>query len=65
MKKYPHSSITLNLNLIYAKVFMYKDGDTFDSDTKKHLEFVVQNELDKTHPRYMLAKEFLLNNKFK
>jgi hypothetical protein len=38
--------------------------DKFDSETKEHLVFVVQNELDKTHPRYLLAKEFLLNNEF-
>jgi len=63
--KYPNNPITLNLNLVFAKIFMLKDGDTIDLKTKTHLEFVVQNELDKTHPRYMLAKEFLLNNKFK
>lgn len=63
--KYPHHSTTLDLNLIFVNIFMVKDDDTYDNDTKTHLEFVVQNELDKTHPRYMLAKEFLLNNKFK
>lgn len=64
--KYPHDPITLDLNLIFAKIFMLKDDDdNIDMETKTHLEFVVQNELDKTHPRYMLAKEFLLNNKFK
>jgi len=25
----------------------------------------IQNELDKTHPRYLLTREFLLNNQFK
>lgn len=66
IKKYPNNSITLDLNLIFAKIFLLKDSnDNFSLNTKKHLEFVVQNELDKTHPRYMLAKEFLLNNKFK
>lgn len=63
--KYPHHSTTLELNLIFVNIFMEKDGDKYDNRTKTHLEFVVQNELDKTHPRYMLAKEFLLNNKFK
>jgi len=62
--KYPHNPITLDLNLIFAKIFMDKDGDTIDLETKSRLEFVVQNKLNKTNPRYMLAKEFLLNNKF-
>jgi hypothetical protein len=62
--KYPHNPITLDLNLVFAKIFMKKDGATIDLETKSRLEFVVQNELDKTNPRYMLAKEFLLNNKF-
>jgi len=62
--KYPHHALVLNLHLIYANLFMLKNNEKIDSGTKKHLEFVVQNELDKTHPRYMLAKEFLLNNKF-
>jgi hypothetical protein len=62
--KYPNNPITLDLNLIFVNIFMIKDDDTYDAMTKTRLEFVVQNELDKTHPRYMLAKEFLLNNKF-
>jgi hypothetical protein len=64
-EKYPHHPLILNLHLIFVNFFSRLIDDKFDSDTKKHLEFVVQNELDKTHPRYMLAKEFLLNNKFK
>lgn len=62
---FPHHPLTLELHLIYAKIFMRKDGDIIDKDTKAHLEFVIQNELDKTHPRYLLTREFLLNNQFK
>lgn len=62
--KYPHHPLLLNLHLIFAKIFMTKSGGLIDNETKKHLEFVVQNELDKTHPRYLLAKEFLLSNSF-
>ena len=65
MQKYPNNPITLNLNLVFAHIFMQKEDDKIDSSTKKRLEFVVQNELDKTNPRYLLAKEFLLNNQFK
>lgn len=63
--KYSHHPLLLNMHLIFAKVFMAEYGGKIDSDTKFHLEFVVQNEKDKTHPRYLLAKEFLLNNKFR
>jgi len=63
--KYPHHPLVLKLHLIYANLFMLKNDGIIDSDTKKHLEFVVQNQLEKTHPTYLLAKEFLLNNKFK
>jgi hypothetical protein len=63
-QKYPNHSVTLELNLIFAKLFFKKNGDSYDLETKSRIEFIVQNELDKTHPRYMLAKEFLLNNKF-
>lgn len=63
-EKYPSHPLVLNLHLIYADFFMLKIDDKFDSDTKQHLEFVVKNEPDKTHPRYLLAKEFLLSNKF-
>ena len=62
--KYPHHPITLNLHLIFAKIFMKKISGKIDAETKKHLEYVVQNELDKNSGRYMLAKEFLLDNKF-
>lgn len=62
--KYLHNPLTLNLHLIFAKLFMNRSGDIIDSQTKQHLEFVVQNELDKTHPRYLLAREFLLDNQF-
>ncbi len=63
-KEYPHHPITLNLHLIMSRIFMYVYDGKIDLRTKGHLEFVVQNELDKTHPRYLLAKEFLLSNKF-
>ena len=63
--KYPHHPLTLNLHLIFAKSFLDKTEGVIDSETKQHLEFVIQNELDKTHPRYLLAREFLLNNNFK
>ncbi|MDP2302802.1 MAG: hypothetical protein Q8N03_10320 [Ignavibacteria bacterium] len=63
-KKYPNHPLILNLHLIFAKIFINITDDKIDSATKKHVEFVVQNELDKTHPRYLLAKEFLISNKF-
>lgn len=61
---YPHHPITLNLHLIIAKVFMSKTSDGYDYSTKKHLEYVLQNEVDKTSPRYMFAREFLLDHNF-
>jgi hypothetical protein len=62
---YPKSSVTLNLHLIIAWAFMvYKDG-TYDLRTKKHLEYIIENEPDKTSPRYLLSKNFLENNKFR
>ncbi|MCH7963154.1 MAG: hypothetical protein IH852_04360 [Bacteroidetes bacterium] len=63
-EKHPNHPLVLNLHLIYANYFKLIDDEKFDSYTKKHLEFVVQNEPDKTHPRYLMAKEFLLSNKF-
>jgi len=62
--KYTHHPITLNLHLIVAKVFINKKNGKFSNEVKQHLEYVVKNELDKTNPRYLLAREFLLNNKF-
>ena len=62
--KYPHHPITLDLHLIFAKVFMRRTSGNFNIDTKKHVEYVVQNDLDKNDWRYMMAKEFLLDNKF-
>jgi len=64
-KKYPHHPLTLNLNLIFAKVFCSYSGEVTDPQIKKYLEFVIQNEQDKTHPRYLLTREFLLDNQFK
>ena len=66
-KKYPNHHLTLDLCLILAKSFLRDNaGDKiFSLFAKENFEFVVQNELDKTHPRYLLTKEFLLNNKFK
>jgi len=65
--KYPHHPLTLELHLIFAKVFLDRNTYTeeINLETKKHLEYVIKNELDKTHPRYLLTREFLLNNKFK
>lgn len=62
--KYPHHPITLNLHLILAKVFLSKSSGKFSNEVKQHLEYVTKNELDQTNPRYLLAREFLLNNKF-
>jgi hypothetical protein len=62
--KYPNHSLTLNLHLIFARIFMNVSRRKIDIETKQHIEFVVQNELDKTHPRYLLAKEFLISNNF-
>jgi len=63
--KYPHHPLTLDLHLIFAKIFGMYLGRVIYPEIKKHLEFVIQNELDKTHPRYLLTREFLLNNQFK
>ena len=63
--KYPHHPLTLDLHLIFAKIFGMYLGRVIYPQIKKHLEFVIQNELDKTHPRYLLTREFLLNNQFK
>src|SRR4030065_803640 len=60
--KYPHPPLTLNLYFIFAKIFGMHSGIVIYKEIKKHLEFVIQNELDKTHPRYLLTREFLLNN---
>jgi len=63
--KYPHHPLTLDLHLIFAKIFGMYLGRVIYPEIKKHLEFVIQNELDKTHPRHLLTREFLLNNQFK
>lgn len=64
-KKYPNHPITLELHLIVASYFINIENDEIDSETKEHLEFVIQNEKNQNHPRYILTKQFLLNNKFK
>ena len=62
--KYPSHPLTLNLHLILSKVFMTVDGDVIDAGTLRDLQFILNNDQDQTDIRYMLAKEFILNNKF-
>ncbi len=63
-KKYPSHPITLNLHLICANLFMTKKSGLIDAGTLKHLEFILKNDPNQTDLRYMLAKEFILMNKF-
>lgn len=65
VKKYPNHTITLDLHLLMANVSISLNQGTPSKDTQEYVEYVVQNETDKTNIRYLLAKEFLLNNKFK
>jgi hypothetical protein len=62
--KYPNHPITLNLHLIFCKIFMTRHDGKFNNETLKHLQYILNNDNDQTDYRYMLAKEFILNNKF-
>ncbi len=62
--KYPSHPLTLNLHLIMARIFMHKSSGRYDSETARHLNFILKNDQDKLGVRYTLAKEFVLNNRF-
>ena len=62
--QFPSHPLTLDLHLICAKEFMKKSGNGFDPSTLYHLQFILDNDKDKLSARYLLVKEFVLNNKF-
>lgn len=62
--KYPSHPVTLELNMLMANILLTVNRNKTDSEIQKYFEFIVQNEKDKSHPRYLLSKDFLLNNKF-
>jgi hypothetical protein len=63
-RKYPHHPVTLDLHLVFAKLFMKKKSGLIDGNTLKHLNFILKNEEDRMSARYIIAKEFILNNRF-
>jgi len=63
-KEYPSHPITLNLHLMFARVFMEKKRNKINYETLQHLTYVLENETDKLNLRYLFAKEFVSNNTF-
>ena len=68
--KYPDHSLTLNLHLIIAKIFLEEEGADDDkgiksAEAKEHLEYILKNDPDQAGLRYLLVKEFMRINKFK
>ena len=70
--KYPDHSLTLNLHLIIAKIFLEEEKAAADDDkgiksseAKEHLDYILKNDPDQAGLRYLLVKEFMLINKFK
>lgn len=62
--KYPSHRLTLDLHLVFAKIFMERSRGSIDRQTLNHLEFILQNDPDRLSPRYLLAREFIENNSF-
>ncbi len=56
--------ITLNLHLMFARVFFKKKRKKINYETLSHLEYVLENEKNKLSLRYLFAKEFVSNNVF-
>ncbi len=63
-EKYPAHPLTLDLHLLFGKIFMERSGDRIDRQTLDHLQFILRNDPDKLSPRYLLAREFVENNSF-
>jgi hypothetical protein len=63
-KEYPSHPITLDLHLMFARVFMEKKHNKINYETLEHLTYVLENETDKLSLRYLFAKEFVSNNVF-
>lgn len=65
VREYPTHSITLDLHLLVASFFVQIEESYLDNDTKRLLEYVVQNDQDKTGIRYLLTRQYLLTHKFR
>jgi len=62
--EFPSHPITLNLHLMFARVFMKKKRNKINYETLQHLTYVLENERNKLSLRYLFAKEFISNNVF-
>jgi hypothetical protein len=62
--KYPSHPLTLDLHLLFGKLFMERSRGRIDMQTLNHLQFVLENDPDQLSPRYLLAREFIENNSF-
>ena len=62
--QFPSHPLTLEIHLICAKEFMHKDWKNIDNETLNHLRYILDNDEDKLSNRYLLVKEFILNNTF-
>ena len=63
-EKYPSHPITLDLNLVFAKVFMDRQKGLIIKEVLDYLQFVLENDPNKNGFRYFLTKEFVSNNEF-
>ena len=64
-EKFPKEELVLELHLIFADAFITRNkDDEIDNETLKHFEYILENDGDKLGLRYMLTKDFILNNKF-
>jgi len=61
---YPTHPITLDLNLVFAKLFMERKNGLISREIFNYLQFVLENDPDKNGIRYFLTKEFVSNNRF-
>lgn len=63
-EKFPNHRVTLDMHLVFARLFMIKTKKKIDKKTLEHLQFVLENDQNKLGLRYFLTKEFVSNNKF-
>jgi hypothetical protein len=63
-ENYTTHTLTLDLHLIISKIFMEKKKNKFNFETLKNLQYILTNDPDHLSIRYLLAKEFVSNNKF-
>jgi hypothetical protein len=62
--RFPDHPVTMDLHLLFGRIFMESRRGGINVLTLRHLEYILRNDEDPLSVRFILAREFIENNSF-